>query len=435
MKFSTTAIRAGQPADPTTGAISFPIYQTSTYAQEEPAKHKGFSYSRTDNPTRKALEENIAALDNANHGLCFASGLSSVNTVMNLLESGSHVIASDDLYGGSYRIFTQVYKKFGISFTFVDQTDLSKVENAVRKNTKIIWIETPSNPLLKISDINVLSRLAAENGILSVVDNTFATPYLQRPLELGADIVIQSTTKYLGGHSDVIGGALTTNDPDLFERLKFYQNAVGAIPGPQDCYLVLRGIKTLPLRMERHCENAKKIASFLSKHSKVRLVYYPGLRTHPGYFTAKKQMKEFGAMLSFELKSGWEGAFQFAKSVRLFYLGESLGTVVSLVNHPASMTHASIPQQIRAKNGITDGLLRLSVGCEDIEDLIADLDQALRAVDVKTGDAFAVSGRVGRIETNGFSKAEKRSRKNEQNQGGNSGLHRTGRPAVRQNTR
>lgn len=395
MKFSTIAIRAGQPPDPTTGAVNFPIFQTSTYAQEEPAKHKGFSYSRTENPTRKALEENMAALEGAQYGLCFASGLSAVNTVLNLLETGDHVVAPDDLYGGSYRMFTQVYQKYGVEFTFTDQTDLHEVEKSITPNTKIIWIETPSNPLLKITDVEALSRLASDHDSLAVVDNTFASPYLQRPLELGAHIVLHSTTKYLGGHSDVIGGALVTSDPDLFEQLKFYQNAVGAIPGPQDCYLVLRGIKTLSIRMEKHCANARKVASFLDEHAEVSRVYYPGLATHPGHCIAKRQMKDFGAMVSFELKSGWEGAFRFVKALRLFYLGESLGTVLSLVNHPASMTHASIPEEVRTKNGITNGLLRLSVGCEDVEDLLMDLDQALEAVKNGKAESLTVGEKVG----------------------------------------
>ncbi len=380
MRFATIAIRAGQSPDPTTGAISFPIYQTSTYVQEEPAKHKGFSYSRTENPTRKALEENIAALESAVYGLCFASGLAAINTVLNLLKSSDHVIAPDDLYGGTYRIFMEVYRKYGIDFTFVNETDSDNVQRAVQKKTKIIWIETPSNPLLKITDIEALSLIASSHGCLVVVDNTFASPFLQQPLSLGADIVIHSTTKYLGGHSDVIGGALVTKQKDLFEQLKFYQNAVGAVPGPQDCYLLLRGIKTLSLRMERHCANARAIAAFLDDHHTVSKVYYPGLRTHEGYPIAKKQMKDFGAIVSFQLKSGWKGAFIFTKAVRLFSLGESLGTVFSLVNHPASMTHASIPQEVREKTGITDGLLRLSVGCEDVNDLIEDLQQALTTV-------------------------------------------------------
>lgn len=379
MKFSTKAIRSGQSPDPTTGAISFPIYQTSTYAQEEPAKHKGFCYSRTENPTRKALENNIAALEDANYGVCFASGLAAVSTVLNLLKSGDHVIAPDDLYGGSYRIFTEVYTKYGIDFSFVDQTNLSQVKGAIKENTKVIWIETPSNPLLKISDIKTLSEIASNHGCLAVVDNTFASPYLQHPLELGAHIVLHSTTKYLSGHSDIIGGALVTNESHLYEKLKFYQNAVGAVPGPQDCYLVLRGIKTLTLRMEKHCDNAKNIASFLQHHDSVSRVYYPGLESHPGFHIAKSQMKDFGGMVSFELKTEWEGASIFAKSVNLFLLGESLGTVVSLVNHPASMTHASIPEDVRRQHGISNGLLRLSVGCEDVEDLIDDLDRAINA--------------------------------------------------------
>lgn len=379
MRFSTIAIRAGQIPDPSTGAISFPIYQTSTYVQDEPAKHKGFSYSRTENPTRQALEKNIAALEYAKYGLCFASGLAAVNAVMNLLKTGDHVIAPDDLYGGTYRIFTQVYEKYGIGFAFVDQTDPDNVLQAIKPSTKLIWIETPSNPLLKITDIEGLSNIASRHGCLAVVDNTFASPYLQQPLSLGADIVIHSTTKYLGGHSDVIGGALAIDRQDLFEQLKFYQNAVGAVPGPLDCYLVLRGTKTLPLRMEKHCANARSIAAFLSGHQAVSKIFYPGLKTHHGYSIAKKQMKDFGGMLSFELKHGWEGSFKFTKAVKLFSLAESLGTVVSLVNHPASMTHASIPQEVREKTGITNGLLRLSVGCEDAKDLIEDLEHALEA--------------------------------------------------------
>ncbi len=383
MKFSTIAIKAGQQPDPTTGAISFPIYQTSTYVQEEPAKHKGFSYSRTENPTRKALENNIAALEGSEFGLCFASGLAAVNTVLNLLKSGDHVVAPDDLYGGTYRIFTQVFSKYGIKFTFVDETEPDEVLRAIQPNTKIIWIETPSNPLLKISDIEELARIASNHGCLAVVDNTFASPYLQQPLSLGADISLHSTTKYLGGHSDMIGGALVMKRQDLFEQLKFYQNAVGAVPGPQDCYLVLRGIKTLSLRMDKHCSNAREIAAFLKDHPGVSRVYYPGLESHTGHHLAKKQMKDFGGMVSFELKSDWEGAFGFVKAVKLFSLAESLGTAFSLVNHPASMTHASIPQEVREKNGITNGLLRLSVGLEDVDDLIEDLTQALAAADRK----------------------------------------------------
>ncbi|MFC2170042.1 trans-sulfuration enzyme family protein [Acidobacteriota bacterium] len=383
MKFSTIAIRSGQSPDPTTGAINFPIYQTSTYAQEAPSKHKGFSYSRTENPTRHALEKNIAALENSEYGLCFASGLAAINTVLNLLETGAHVIAPDDIYGGTYRIFTQVYKKYGIDFTFVDQTKPENVKKAVQPNTKIVWIETPSNPLLKIADIKELSRLSSEHGCLSVVDNTFASPYLQQPLSLGTDIVIHSTTKYLGGHSDVIGGALVTKSQELYNQLRFYQNAVGTVPGPQDCFLVLRGIKTLSLRLEKHCANAKAITAFLKEHDKVNKVFYPVLPTHDGHLVAKKQMKDYGAIVSFELNSDWEGALAFSTSVKLFNLAESLGTVVSLVNHPASMTHASIPQHVREANGITNGLFRLSVGCEDVEDLIEDLQQALAKVDKK----------------------------------------------------
>ncbi len=380
MKFSTKAIRAGQAPDPSTGAISFPIYQTSTYVQEEPSKHKGFSYARTENPTRKALEVNLASLEGARFGLCFASGLAAINTILNLLQSGDHVIAPDDLYGGTYRIFTQLYKKFGLSFSFIDQTDPGNVERAIQKNTKIIWIETPSNPLLKITDIQEITKIAANSGCLSVVDNTFASPYLQQPLRLGADIIVHSTTKYLSGHSDVIGGALITDKEELFEKLKFFQNAVGAVPGPQDCYLILRGVKTLPLRMEKHCSNAGAIAKYLGLHPKVKKVYYPGLTDHPGHNVARKQMRDFGGMVSLELKSGWEGVFRFVKNLKLFSLAESLGTVFSLVNHPATMTHASIPKEVREQRGITESLLRLSIGCEDEEDLLADLENGLKHV-------------------------------------------------------
>ncbi len=378
--FSTLAIHAGQPSDPTTGAVTFPIYQTSTFQQEEPGVHKGFCYSRTGNPTRQALEENLAALEGARYGLAFASGLSAVNTVLNLLRAGDHVVACRDLYGGSYRIFTKLYTKFGVEFTFADTTRVEEVERALTPRTRLLWLESPSNPLLMVTDIAACSGLARSRGVLTVVDNTFATPYLQRPLDLGADIVVHSTTKYLGGHSDVIGGALVTNNKDLYEELKFYQNAVGAVPGPFDCFLVLRGTKTLAVRMDRHCANAREVARWLFAHPKVERVYYPGLPDHPQHALAARQMRDFGAMVSFEVRSDVEGTKAFIRRLRVWTLAESLGSVKSLLAHPPTMTHASVEPEVRRKNGINDGLVRLSVGLEDAEDLIADLDQALAAV-------------------------------------------------------
>lgn len=379
-RFSTLAIHAGQPSDPTTGAVTFPIYQTSTFHQEEPGVHKGFCYSRTGNPSRQALEENLAALEGARFGLAFASGLSAVNTVLNLLRAGDHVVTGRDLYGGSYRIFTKLYSKFGVEFTFVDTTRIEEVEKTLTPRTKVLWLESPSNPLLTVTDIAACAVLARERGVLTVVDNTFATPYLQRPLEMGADIVVHSTTKYLGGHSDVIGGALVTNNEGLYEDLKFFQNAVGAIPGPLDCFLVLRGTKTLALRMERHCANAREIARWLAGHPKVARVYFPGLSDHPQHALAARQMKDFGAMVSFEVRADVEGTKAFIRRLRLWTLAESLGSVKSLLAHPPTMTHASVEPEVRRRNGINDGLVRLSVGLEDVQDLIEDLDQALGAV-------------------------------------------------------
>lgn len=386
--FNTRAIHSGQPNDPETGAVSFPIFQTSTFAQEEPGVHKGYCYSRTGNPTRAALEENLAALEGASYGLAFASGLSAINAVLNLLKKGDRVVAGRDLYGGSYRLFTKVYTKFGVDFSFVDTTDLSEVEEALSSGAEILWLETPSNPLLSVTDIAGCAQIARAYGALTVVDNTFATPYLQRPLELGADIVIHSTTKYLNGHADVIGGALVTNRFDLFEELKFYQNAVGGVPGPFDCFLVLRGTKTLSLRMDRHCFNARAIAQFLSQHHKVAKVYYPGLREHPQHSLALCQMRDFGAMVSFELHSDsgreMEDARSLVRRVRLWTLAESLGGPKSLLCHPATMTHASMESEVRQRIGIKDSLIRLSVGLEDVEDLIADLEHALTfGVDVE----------------------------------------------------
>lgn len=379
-RFSTLAIHAGQPSDPTTGAVTFPIYQTSTFHQEEPGVHKGFCYSRTGNPTRQALEENLAALEGARWGLAFASGLSAVNTVLNLLQSGDHVVTCRDLYGGSYRIFTKLYTKFGVGFSFVDTTRIEEVEKALTPRTRLLWLESPSNPLLTVTDIAACAALARTRSVLTVVDNTFATPYLQRPLELGADIVVHSTTKYLGGHSDIIGGGIVTNRDDLYEQMKFYQNAVGAIPGPFDCFLTLRGTKTLAVRMDRHCANTREVARYLAAHPKVDRVYYPGLPDHPQHALAARQMRDFGAMVSFEIRADVEATKAFIRRLRLWTLAESLGSVKSLLAHPPTMTHASVEPEVRRRNGINDGLVRLSVGLEDAQDLIEDLDQALAAV-------------------------------------------------------
>ncbi len=379
MRFATKAIHAGQEPDPSTGAIMTPIYQTSTYVQAEPGKHKGYEYARTGNPTRTALEANLAALEGGRFGVALASGCAAANTVLNLLGSGDHVVAGDDLYGGTFRLFTKVYERYGLSFTFVDSTTTAAVEAAMRKETKLVWLETPSNPLLRITDLAAVAALAKKRGAWCVADNTFATPYLQRPLELGCDMVVHSTTKYLGGHSDVVGGAIVLNDEAAYQQLKFHQNAVGAVPGPMDCWLVLRGTKTLAVRMERHCQNAEKIARWLERHPQVAYVYYPGLSVHRGHEIARRQMSAFGGMISFELKATLAQSVRCVSSTRLFALAESLGGVESLIEHPASMTHASIPREIRAKSGLTDGLIRLSVGIEDVEDLIEDLEQAFRA--------------------------------------------------------
>ncbi|GBC90260.1 Cystathionine beta-lyase [bacterium HR14] len=379
MRFATRAIHAGIEPDPTTGAIMTPVYLTSTYVQEAPGKHKGYEYSRSDHPTRAVLERNLAALEGVEYGLAFASGLAAENTILNLLQAGDHVLATQDLYGGTYRLFQRVWAKFGLEFSFVSGEDPDEVRRALKPNTKLLWIETPSNPLLNIVDIRALSEVAHERGVLVVVDNTFATPYLQRPIELGADIVVHSTTKYLGGHSDVVGGALCIKDRAIYEQLKFYQNAVGAVPGPLDCFLVLRGIKTLALRMRQHCENAQRIAEYLAQHPEVERVLYPGLPTHPGHALAKRQMDGFGGMVSLILKGGMERALRFMRATRLFKLAESLGGVESLMCHPATMTHASIPPEERARIGISDTLIRLSVGIEDAEDLIEDIEQALQA--------------------------------------------------------
>ncbi len=378
MKFGTKAIHAGVEADPTTGAIMTPIFQTSTYVQPSPAKHKGYAYARGANPTRTALQKSIAALENGKFGICFSSGMGATDTVMKLLKPGDEVITSNDLYGGSYRLFTRVYEKFGIKFHFLDLTNASNAEAFVNAKTRLFWLETPSNPLMRVIDIQALVTMAKKNGSLVVVDNTFASPYLQNPLDLGADVVMHSVTKYLSGHSDVIMGALVMNDEKLHGELAFLTNSCGAVPGPQDCFLVLRGIKTLHLRMERHCQNGRKVAEFLRNHPKVGKVYWPGFPDHHNHAIAKKQMRDFGGMMSFELKSdSLPQAVKLMESVKVFSLAESLGGVESLINHPASMTHASIPREERIKNGLTDTLIRLSIGVEDVEDLIDDLNQAL----------------------------------------------------------
>ena len=380
MRFETKVIHAGQMPDPSTGAIIPPIYQTSTYVVEAPGKDKGHVYSRTSNPTRTALEKNLAALENGKFGLGFASGMAAINTVMNLFPSGSHVICNDDVYGGTHRLFTQLYKDYHLSFDFVDAGDTKNLQENIKDNTKLIWIETPSNPLLKIIDIQKVAEISHKYDLLLAVDNTFATPYLQQPLLLGADIIVHSTTKYLGGHSDIIGGAIVVSDEKLYERLSFFQNAVGAVPGPMDCWLVLRGIKTLALRMERHCENALKIAQYLKDHPKVTCVYYPGLSSHPQHQLAKKQMRGFGGMVSVELQGDLKSAEKFICSTRFFALAESLGGVESLICHPATMTHASVPREERLKAGFKDELIRISVGVENIEDLIEDLENAFKKI-------------------------------------------------------
>lgn len=378
MRFATKAIHAGVEPDPTTGAIMTPIYQTSTYVQEAPGVHKGYEYSRTHNPTRTALQNALAALENATHGICYASGLAATDALLKLFKPGDEIVATNDLYGGTYRIFTKVFEGFGLTFRFVDMSDPETVASALTDKTRMLWLETPTNPLLRLIDIEALTALAKSRGILTVVDNTFASPYLQNPLDLGADMVMHSVTKYLGGHSDTVMGALMLNDDDLAARLRFIQNACGAVPGPQDCFLVLRGLKTLPVRMRQHCENARKVAAWLQAHPKVGKVYYPGLESHPGHALAAKQMRDFGGMVSFELKGDdYAEAVRVMSSFHVFSLGESLGGVESLCTHPASMTHASIPKSEREKSGLKDTLIRLSVGIEDVEDLIEDLAQAI----------------------------------------------------------
>ncbi|MEZ4826418.1 MAG: cystathionine gamma-synthase [Bacteroidia bacterium] len=378
MKFGTKAIHAGVSPDPTTGAIMTPVYQTSTYVQAAPGDHKGYEYSRTHNPTRTALEQSLAALENGKYGICFSSGMAATDAIVKLLNPGDEIISCNDLYGGTYRIFTKVFGRLGIRSTFIDMSDPAHFAAAISPATKMVWIETPTNPLMNIIDITAMVEIARAAGILVVVDNTFASPYLQNPLDLGADLVVHSLTKYLNGHSDVVMGAIITRSDSLNEQLRFIQNACGAVPGPQDCFLTLRGIKTLHLRMQRHCENGEKIAAFLSGHPKVERVYWPGLASHPNHAIAKKQMRAFGGMLSFTLKDDkMESALKVLSGTHLFSLAESLGGVESLIGHPASMTHASIPREERLKSGLKDTLIRLSVGVEDAEDLIADLDHAI----------------------------------------------------------
>lgn len=378
MKFGTKVIHAGIEPDPTTGAIMTPIYQTSTYVQRSPGDHKGFEYSRTQNPTRDTLQDNLAALENGKHGLCFASGMAAIDAVIKTLKSGDEIIASNDLYGGSGRLFNKIFTNFGLSFKYTSMEDTSLVEELISENTKLIWIETPSNPMMNIIDIKEIANIAKKNNILLGVDNTYATPYLQTPLDLGADIVMHSVTKFLGGHSDVIMGALVVNDAKLAENLAFIQNSSGAVSGPMDSFLVLRGIKTLHLRMEKHCENCRVVAEYLKNHPKVETVYWPGFESHPNHHVAKEQMKDFGGMVSFLVKSGSkEEAIRICKRLQIFSLAESLGGVESLVNHPAIMTHASVSFEDRQKIGIVDSLIRLSVGIEDIDDILADLEQAI----------------------------------------------------------
>jgi cystathionine beta-lyase/cystathionine gamma-synthase len=378
MKFGTKAIHAGVHPDPATGAIMTPIYQTSTYVQEGVGNHKGYEYSRTLNPTRHALEKNLAAIENGKYGACFGSGLAAIDCVIKMLNPGDEVISTNDLYGGSYRIFKTIFEKYGIKFHFVNMQNPSEVEVLLNKNTKLIWVETPTNPMMNIVDIKAMSNLAKKVGAMLAVDNTFATPYLQTPLDLGADIVMHSATKYLGGHSDVVMGALVTSNDDIAKEMYRIQNSSGAVCGPMDSFLVLRGIKTLHLRMQRHCENGSLVANFLKGHSKIDKVYWPGFETHPNHEVAKEQMKDFGGMISFTLKGNkLEDALEIVKKVELFALAESLGGVESLIGHPATMTHASIPKEVREQSGVVDSLIRLSVGIEDADDLIKDLEEAL----------------------------------------------------------
>lgn len=376
MRFSTKAIHAGQDADPATGATIVPIYQTSTYTQDAIGQHKGYEYSRTGNPTRTALHQCIAALEGGEYGLAFASGTAAADAVMKLLNPGDHVVCADDVYGGTYRLFELVLKRYGIDFSWVDMTDAANVRAAMRPNTKMVWIETPTNPMLNLVDLTAVAEIGRKAGATVVVDNTFASPYLQQPLALGADIVVHSTTKYIGGHSDVVGGMAVTNNQAHYEKIKYHQNAVGGVPGAFDCWLTLRGVKTLAVRMKAHCENAAAVAAYLAERDDVERVIYPGLSSHPQHDLAARQMRDFGGMVTFVIAGGIEAAKAFANKTKLFALAESLGGVESLIGHPATMTHASIPKADREARGIVDGLLRLSVGIEDADDLVADLEQA-----------------------------------------------------------
>jgi cystathionine gamma-lyase len=383
MNFGTKAIHAGQHPDPTTGAVMTPIYQTSTYAQAAPGDHKGFEYSRTHNPTRRALEDCLAALENGTHGLCFSSGMGAIDAVAKLFKPGEEIISTNDLYGGTYRIFTKIFEPLGIRFKFVDMKDLDLVRRSITPNTKLLWTETPTNPMMNVVDIRSLSAIAKQHNLLFAVDNTFATPFLQNPLDLGADIVMHSVTKYLAGHSDVIMGALIVKNQELHDRLAFIQNSCGAVPGPMDSFLVLRGIKTLHVRMQRHCENGAKVAQYLLTRSEVDNVYWPGFESHANHHIAKEQMRDFGGMISFTIKGNkMEDAFRFVSNTKVFTLAESLGGVESLIGHPATMTHASIPKEEREKSGVVDSLVRLSVGIEDADDLIADLEQAFNTLKI-----------------------------------------------------
>lgn len=380
-RFDTLAVHAGQQPDPSTGAIMTPIYQTSTYVQEAPDVHQGYDYARVGNPTRTALEHNLAALEGAEHGICFASGVAAIDAILKSLRPGDHIVSTDDLYGGTYRLMTQVYGPWGLDFTFANLQDPDDLDGLITDKTKLLWIETPTNPLLRVFDIEALAERARARGVTVVVDNTFASPYLQQPLALGADLVLHSTTKYLGGHSDVVGGAVLTNDAEWTEKLRFLIKSAGAVPGPMDCFLVLRATKTLHLRLERHCDNAERVASYLRDHPAVGHVRYPGFEDHPGHKIAARQMRRFGGMVSFTLEDdAIETAVRVMQATKVFQLAESLGGVESLVSHPASMTHGSIPADVRRKAGLPDSLIRLSVGVESIDDLLEDLEQALEAV-------------------------------------------------------
>jgi cystathionine gamma-lyase len=378
--FGTKAIHAGQSPHGESASVMIPIYQTSTFAQKSPGNHTGYEYARTDNPTRTAYQECVAALENGKHALAFSSGLATIDTFFHTLKAGDHVICSDDVYGGTFRLMDKILTRFKLEFTFMDLSDIHAVEKAIRPNTKVLWIESPTNPMLKIFDIQALAKMARSKNVLSIVDNTFMSPYFQRPLDLGADAVMHSITKYMNGHSDVVGGVFITNDTKLHEEMKYLQNAVGAVPGPQDCFLVMRGLKTLHVRMKQHQENATEIAAFLVKHPKIEKVIYPGLESHPQHSLAKRQMSGFGGMISFTIKGGLNESRKLLENTRLFTLAESLGGVESLIEHPAIMTHASVPVENRKKLGISDNLIRISVGIEDVKDLIADLNHALSVI-------------------------------------------------------